>query len=101
MKSIYILDFGAVRKIGYSSDVEQRIKNISSEMKLKATAIFSVEVVHHIEIEMRVKQELAEYIKPFAGYVSETFSTSFADCLKCLLDSIEYVNKYPKIIGVI
>jgi len=86
-KSIYLLDFGDVIKIGHSSNVEQRIRMLSSSFGLPLVRSFAEESVFSSDIEKAVKNEFKHRVKPFKHVVTECFHS---DAFDSMYESIKH-----------
>jgi len=81
---VYILDFGIVRKVGFTRHIEDRVKLLSSKFGGSPKNTFTLFVNNPLGVESAVKRELFNDIKPAAGYFIETFSTPFEKCVSVL-----------------
>ena len=82
---VYILDFGYVRKVGYSRNTEKRVKVISGRFGFKPDRVFTLFVENPLGVESALKSALVGDIQPTCGFFAETFNTNYDKCISELL----------------
>jgi len=85
---VYVIDFGCVRKVGISNNFENRLLALTQQFKIKPSRYLSLETTKNSRIEQFIKVTLEDFVVPFRGIYTETFSTSFLDCTKMVIKLI-------------
>lgn len=86
--SIYVIDFGVIRKVGISRDFKQRLACLTSQFQIKPLRHLSLETEHNLTIERSIKSDLEPFLIPFGGIYTETFSTSFEYCARRIIKMV-------------
>lgn len=87
MEYVYVADFGDKVKIGYSTSVKNRIKQLESITKKK------VKELYYEKAERPIETALHSYFSKFR-ITGEWFSVPFSDAKEILIDAIAHPEKY-------
>lgn len=88
MEFVYVADLGTCVKIGYSTNVENRIKQIETVRKVKVREFYSEKAER--PIEKALHQRFASF-----RIDGEYYSIPYAEAKATLIDAAAHPDKYP------